>query len=356
MTLRFTHASHIAASLALLICPPVAAQSGTVKPPAKPTSKPSAKPAPAKPPVVQGTAQLPGDNGKLGTTYTLGKIGADAVNFTLLRAEYVLGPVTIGETVHVAKDGEKLLVLRYTLHNPAQGPLHAGWETVSMTAVDAQDRNHRWAEVASRAGTTERLDFDLKPAQKVEAVTVIVVPAAGPIPKLICQRTEGTPVLRYDLRGVVAAVPDPWKDAADSTGATVATKIKGAVGTNYATGSWAIAVDKFERATMPPADVELEDGESVLFAQVTFTNPTTEERTLGWSSAHANWDDNEGVEIAYNETLLRATRDERVDTAVKPGQSMKARYFVKVPKGASIKALRLREPESGRTVVFEIPG
>ncbi|MFM7321117.1 MAG: hypothetical protein ACKO5K_06275 [Armatimonadota bacterium] len=351
MVHRSTRPLRVAAALLLAVAP-ASAQSAKGKPSAP---KPPAKPAAAKPPVVQGTAQLPGDNGKLGTTYTLGKIGTDAVNFTLLKAEYVLGPVTIGETVHVAKEGEKLLLLRYTLHNPAQGPLHAGWETVSMTAVDAQDRNHRWAEVASRAGTTERLDFDLKPAQKVEAVTVIVVPASGPIPKLICQHTEGTPVLRYDLRGV-AAVPDPWKDSADASGATLATKIKGAVGTTYATGSWSVAVDKFEKATTPPADVELEDGESVLFAHVTFTNPTTEERTLGWPAVHAIWDDNEGVEIAYNETLLRATRDERVDTAVKPGQSMKARFFVKVPKGAQIKALRLREPEAGRTVVFEIAG
>jgi hypothetical protein len=325
------------------------------KPGAKPPVKPAAKPS--APPVrpVQGTAQLPGDNGKLGTTYTLGRLGADAVNFTLNSAEFVLGPVTIGGNVFAAAADQKLLVLKYTLHNPSQIPMTAGWDTVSMTAVDSVDTNHSWAQVASRTGTTDRLDFELKPAQKVEATTVIVVPAKGVIPKLICQRLDATPVLRFDLRNAVKPLPDPWRDPADSSGATVLKSIDGKVGTAVTTGKWTVTVDKFERNQKPPEGVELEEGSSIQWVHATLTNATTEEQTLNWAALYANWEDNEAVGVEYNQTMLRATRDGSVDVALPPGKSLSVRYFVVVPKGSTMKTLILSEPDAQRKVNVEIP-
>ena len=61
------------------------------KPAAK---KPAAKkPAPKKAggPVVLGTTQLPGEFGKLGTTYTIGK--RNPINFTLKSADYSVIPI-----------------------------------------------------------------------------------------------------------------------------------------------------------------------------------------------------------------------------------------------------------------------
>lgn len=323
----------------------------TTKPPAKSTPKPT---APARP--VAGTVQLPGDNGKLGTTYTLGPIGADAVNYTLLKAEFAVGPVTIGGQVTTAKKDQKLLVLHYTLHNPSQNPLHAGWETVSMTAVDAQDTNHPWSELVSRTGTTERLDFELKPAQKVEATTVIVVPAKGVVPKLICQRNDAKPVLRYDLRSMVAPLPELWRDPADSSGATVRTSTSGTIGTGYTTGLWNFTITKVERGATPPEGIELEDGESIQWVHATLTNATTAEQYLSWSTIQPTWEDNEGVEIEYNENILRSSRDERVDNNIAPGKSLNVRFYTKVPKGGSISKVKFTEPEYGRTLVFTIPG
>ncbi len=343
--------------LSLILCVGSVAAFAQGKPKPAPKPTPKAAPKPAVPPrPVAGTTQLPGDNGKLGTTYTLGPIPADAVNFTLLKAEFAVGPVTIGEQVITAKKDQKLLVLHYTLHNPSQNPLHAGWETVSMTAVDAQDTNHPWAEVASRTGTTERLDFDLKPAQKVEATTVIVVPAKGVVPKLICQRNDAKPVLRYDMRSIVAPLPELWRDPADSAGATVRTSTPGTIGTGYTTGLWNFTITKVERGATPPEGIELEDGESIQWVHATLTNVTTAEQYLSWSTIQPSWEDNEGVEIEYNENILRSSRDERVDNNIAPGKSLNVRYYTKVPKGGSISKVKFTEPEYGRTVVYSISG
>ena len=47
-----------------------------------------------------------------------------------------------------------------------------------------------------------------------------MVPAAGVVPKLIVEREQGAPVIRYDLRGKVKALPQPFADPSDTTGAT----------------------------------------------------------------------------------------------------------------------------------------
>src|SRR5579871_6690364 len=65
---------------------------------------------------VQGTAQLAGENGKIGVTYTLGK--SSPYNFTLLDARYSASRVVIGGDTAMPKADEKLLVVDFTVQNP----------------------------------------------------------------------------------------------------------------------------------------------------------------------------------------------------------------------------------------------
>ncbi|BDP44033.1 hypothetical protein DAETH_40020 (plasmid) [Deinococcus aetherius] len=78
-------------------------------------------PARSAQPVVQGTTQLDGQQAKPGQTFTLGK--ASPVNFTLQSAAYTTTRVLLGSTVLVPKVDEKLLVLRFTAHNPKKQDL-----------------------------------------------------------------------------------------------------------------------------------------------------------------------------------------------------------------------------------------
>lgn len=77
----------------------------------------SATPAAPSTRVVQGTTQLAGDVGVIGKAFTIGK-NENAINFTLTSAEFSVSRVTVGEDVYTPKADEKLLVLRYTVHNP----------------------------------------------------------------------------------------------------------------------------------------------------------------------------------------------------------------------------------------------
>ena len=80
------------------------------------TRKPA--PKPAAPPAVKGTAQLPGDNGKLNQAYTMGK--EDQLNFTLTGAEYTLGRLVVGDTIYAPTRDQKLLAAKLHRAEPQQ--------------------------------------------------------------------------------------------------------------------------------------------------------------------------------------------------------------------------------------------
>ena len=171
-TARMTLAVALAALVVAPSAPAATKKVPAKKPAAKATvKKPAGKPA-ARPsgPIVLGTTQLPGDFGKFGTTYTIGK--RDPINFTLNRAEYRSDRFIIGSSIWGTKAEEKVLVLHYTLHNPSPREQGIGWSTLRFTAVDSQDTNHEYIQNTVRTGTSkESLNMRLKPAQKVDVTT-----------------------------------------------------------------------------------------------------------------------------------------------------------------------------------------
>ena len=76
----------------------------------------------------------------------------------------------MGNNTWVPKAEEKILVLRYTIHNPNPRELDVNWASLKFTAVDKQDTNRTAIQAISRDGATEVLNINLKPAQKIDVV------------------------------------------------------------------------------------------------------------------------------------------------------------------------------------------
>ena len=109
--------------LVALVSLPTLALAQTAKP--KPKTAPPAAPQTGGP-IVLGTRQLPGDFGKLGTTYTIGK--ESPLNLTLTGAEYttdhwIYESAFAGVLHSQPKADEKFLLMRLTVQNPTQKPL-----------------------------------------------------------------------------------------------------------------------------------------------------------------------------------------------------------------------------------------
>jgi hypothetical protein len=325
------------------------------------------KPAPAPKPtggagqtIVLGTKQLPGDFGKFGQTYTIGK---DApMNFTLQSAAYTVSPVTIGSQTWVPAADQKLLVLHYTVHNPRPEEQRYYWADITFTAVDARSQNREFVQAVGREDTRDVVNFNLKPGQKLDVFTTIIVPAKGEAPKLIVQREEGAPVIRYDLRSKVAPLKEPYADPADTVGATARGVVSAKSGEFYPLGTAEARLDQVAFTTEPLGGNPPEEAKQFLTAVLTIRNTGSEDWRYYWASFLPELVDADGEKVEYNQTLLKASRDEPADGTLKPGEEARVRLFFTLPANVGAKTLTLRGEgpnvpvESARGFVFDVSG
>ncbi|GGO30406.1 hypothetical protein [Deinococcus humi] len=333
-------------ALTALLAVPALAQTRTQPPPTPPTR------------VVQGTTQLAGDVGVIGKTFTLGK-GSDAINFTLTGAEFSASRVTIGEDVYIPKADEKLLILRYTVHNPQKEDLRYFYRTLQFTVVDAKDVNHANENYVGRDGTTDRLDITLKPAQKVGAYAVIAVPAAGPVPKLIVNVEDDKQVLRYDLRGKVKALPAPFADPSDAAKVTALEAVPMKAGVYGPLGYFDLKLDSVAVSTSPINGRELENGERNLVAVFTARNgvaKTAEVRSIFSRTFSFKLRDTDGEVTEYDDSPLKVSRDESTSGSLKPGEEARFRVYFKLPANVKGQSISVVEEEESRALIFDVSG
>jgi hypothetical protein len=336
-------ATGIVAGLALLACQSQSSAAGGGGAAPKKSQAGGSKKSPPKSggPIVLGTAQLPGDFGLFDQTYTIGK--SSPLDFTLNSAEYTVGSVSIGNSTYTPRADEKLLVLHYTVHNPLPREQTYFWGEMTFSAVDSQDVTRRFVQAVAREGSTEPLHTQLKPAQKIDAYTVIVVPAAGPVPKLIVEREWGAPAIRYDLGGKVKPLPDPFADPADASGGTALKQVPARIGTVYPFGVFDARLDAVAYTTMPLLSKEPGVGKRYLTAIVTLKNRTLQPRSYNWGQFNADLRDADGEKVAYNQTLLKGSRDEAVASDLGAGEETRVRFFFTLPQNVAGKTLLLSE-------------
>ena len=305
-----------------------------------------------------GTSQLPGEWCDLGKAYTLGK--ADATNLTLKSAEYTVGHVKVGDRFFWPNEGEKLLAIHYTLHNPLPREQHVDYSTISWTAVDAksQNKNQEYLGVGVDDQTHKTLDQAMKPAQKIEVFAVIRVAGEGAVPKLMAANhaDAGTPVARYDLHGKVKPLAAPYADPGDQTGATVAKVIPGAFGVFYTTGNFDTKVEKVDFATPPFADEGYDANNDYVVATFECKYFGEGSSGLGGSGSPTSGmalKDADGVSYEIQYGPMPASSNRRFEPSVKQGDSIKFRLAFSVPKGVALKSLTLKE-NSGYPVVLDL--
>ena len=303
---------------------------------------------------VAGTAQMAGGEGELGKTYTLGK--GFPLNFTLKSAEYLVSRATVGNNVYAPSAEEKLLVLHYTVQNPTKQEQGVSWNSFKFTAVDAKDTNQVFNNYIAREGTSENYAARLKPAQKIDLVAAWEVPAAGVIPKLIVERESGAPVLRYDLRGKVKPLPAPFADAADTSGATALREVPAVVGTYYPLKFFDMKLESVTFTTDPMDKKAPAEGKRYLVATLSIKNatgPTANEVSYSYGTFKFTLKDADGEKEEFNEYLMKATRDERAEGKLKPGEEYKFRIYFQVPSDMAGQTLYAREGDS-RSYAFDI--
>jgi hypothetical protein len=314
------------------------------RPPAKTKTQPAL--------TVKVAAQTPGDNGKIGMTYTLGK-GSDAFNVTLLSAEYTTR-VMLQDGVIVAPENEKLLVLHYTAHNPGSGESSFNWSSLKFTAVDAENVSRVAMGIAARKDTTENCDVRLKPAEQVEVFTVFKVPAKAVIRRIVVQRGEQQPVLRLDLgNNEIKGLPAPVSDPADPTGAIARSEVPGLKDTFYPLGLYDVKVLEAGYVTGKLGSMDPDEEGKFFVVNVQVKNASLQKRALNWAMLDSKLKTLEG-EILPSERLIMARRSESVSGYLEPGAEFKARFYYKIPKDTEVTKFVIWEGAEGRRFLFDM--
>jgi len=307
--------------------------------------------ASAKPRVVQGTTQLAGEQGKLGITYTIGKSGP--INFTLRSAEYTVGRVSTGEHRILPSAQEKTLVLHFTVQNPQKQEFHYNWGILAFTAVDAKNVNREFTQYVASEKDGGEVGINLKPAQKLDCYTTILVPAQGVIPKLIVKSTDDL-VVRYDLKGKVKPLAAPFADRADKSGATALAEVPAQQNVYYPTGLFDMKVTGFSYTSSAINGEDPPEGGRYLVVTMAVTNQEATEQHLNWGQLLPEVTTADGERLEWNSVLLLKSRDAEVGQNLRPKEELQVRLYFAVPEGAEAKTFRLRENEEGRAYLYDL--
>lgn len=341
----------------VLGCPAALAQGTKIK--KKPVT--ASRKSPGAQSVVLGTKQLPGEFGKFGTTYTIGK--ERPINFTLLSAEYradrFVGGDFDGQTESwVPQKDQKLLVIKYTVQNPRSADARLWYNSFEVIAVSPDSSNSKMLNQPWIAGQTSYKEVQLKPAQKVTLTAAMLVSAQGEAPKLIVQREQdpSAAVIRYDLRGKVAKISDP---AYSDDGISVKETIEGKLGTYYPWIGSDFQVVGVEDVAKKIPDLDTPSDYKQVAIKLRFRGVTLTSGRLWYGdfNARLTTSDGETTDFKTYSRLFRGGRDETFDGVVPVGEEQTLRLVVDIPKDASIKGLSLsnhHSEEVRRTYMFTI--
>jgi hypothetical protein len=333
-------------------------------------STPAQAQATKKPKVgTSGTAQMAGGDGRFGTVYTLTDNNGGLLNVNLVSAAYSVTrhDIAPGETL-VPKAGDKLLILHLRIKNPKPGDQYVSGTTLTFASVASDGQTRQHGDDMRLETAKAPLQDMLKPGQAEPADVLMgcIVPAQGPVPKLIVNwGRNGTSdkVFRYALGkapNLVKPLAAGEADPSDPTGATAYTNVPAKLDVIYPLGIYNFQISSIAYVPGPIGATSAGDGKRFLVVTAVVTNKT-------WRAVYTNGFVSAALTTADDEkttdfTLLKGKRDEPYDgRSLDPDETMTVRLAFVVPNDTTGTKLSLAEVEDNsntlsRALVFDVSG
>ena len=307
-----------------------------------------AKNPPPKPSTgVQAAVQMPGDNGKIGVPYQLGKKGEELV-VTLEKAEFASRAFWASDA-YFPGEKQRLLILTYAIQNPGTADRNFSGQSFSFTVVSPDDENYVCDGVTANGMAAihpdrrDRLNIQIKPAQKVRALVFISIHPKGPVNKLIVQRGKGTPVLRYDLKEKVKPMTGAF---ADNEGLDMRE-----VGTALMTqtvdlGPWDIVVEKMTEEPAAIGDFTVDPGHKYVVLTVTIKNASMTPYPLHNSIILTKVTDADGSDAPETQYWAKNSTPERfTQMTLEPGAQVRLRMLYHVSLLTKLSKITFRDQQ-----------
>jgi hypothetical protein len=301
---------------------------------------------------TQGTAQLPGDDGKIGTAYQLGNKGYE-LHFTLESAHvapfYKSPDTSYGGLI--AGPDQRLLVLTFFVQNPHAKDMHVNFNSFQFTAVSPDDKNFKNAPwLFQPDGKT--FAADLKPAQKVRLQVVIPLYAAGPMRKIIVQRASGgvSPVLRYDLLDQVGKMISVFSPE----GIDMLSDAKVKQGQAFDHIGWELEVGQPEISRVKVGTTMPYSGKNLVLIPVKFTNQLSRPSFVNFNTFAPTLLDVNGEQMAWRSNFIHLGSKTTIGQSVEPGESLTGLLVFNGLPGQKPSKLKLYDYKSRRTVTVSL--
>lgn len=330
--------SYLALGLLLIVGTSVGISAqGTAKAKAGQTTKPTI-----------GTAQMPGDSGKIGTIYQLGDKGAE-LHFTLDSATVATRYKAL-DTNLLAGKNERLLILSYTVHNPLKIEQAADPRSFKFTVVSPDDKNIEFKGSVYDPAKRTSMSQLLKPAQKAKLDVVIPIFAEGPITKLIVARGVGK-VLRYDLREALKKStsvfsPDGISIASDAT-------VELAKPFDFA--GFDMEIQEMKESAEPIGSYNPSATSGLYYVIVKFSNPLAKPLSVGWQYFKPELTDENGEKVHWPSDLVSMSAGTTFVQDVDGDGSVRARYIFTGAKGLKLAKFKLTHNRTERSITVKVP-
>lgn len=297
---------------------------------------------------------MAGDSGKMGTPYVIGNKGEELV-FTLEKAEFA-SRYFMKEQTGFAPEGRRLVVFTYAVQNLGKTERPFSAYSFKFTVVSPDDENfecdglHGWQAI--HPDRRDVMNLSLKPAQKIHAQVAIQIHPNGPINKLIVQRGNNTPVLRYDLHTGVA----PLKGAFSSNLGRDSREIGEArLNEIFELGPWNIDVMSVSDVNDSLGDWTPEGGKFVVVTLVV-NNAALGQYALNGSTLLGKMVDSSNMDLQYT-VLLKDDISEQYVAMLDPGAQTRVRMVFRCKTTVRPNKLTIRDQQySQRSVSIQLGG
>jgi hypothetical protein len=327
-----------------LLVSPVLAANTPVKPAPKPTV-----------PVVQGTQQLAGGVAVVGKTYTLFLGTSDAINYTIRKAEYSVGHFYKGDEDSLPPQGYKSLILHLTIQNPQKQERGVSGNSIRFTGVDSKNQSVSGEGGWFDEATHSEVSMSLKPGQKIDVYTRILLASDVSLPKLIVDDANNK-VWRYDLKGQIAPLVSPYADPAVKDGSAALDVIPGKAGVFYP-AVLDLRVDKVDVPATQPEGMDVSSDQQVVVVYLTFHNANLVPQSMVPGAAYsfrASLLDQDGIAVDYQHLYL-GTRDRELGGDLPAGKDANVRVLFAVDKDVVPTTLKLHLGGDMRDYAIALP-
>lgn len=305
-------------------------------------------------PGVQGAGQLKGGDAQPGKTYTLNMGTLQALNFTLNKLEYFQGrfltdPGTNDERDYLRDSGKKLVILHFTVQNPQKTKVFLRGDLLNIMGVDSNNKDVKrvYGSGIYDEITRKSANMDLQPAQKLNLVSILELDSRASLPKLMVETNKQTrAVWRYDLKGKVSPLNDPFRDAAVQDGSAALDQgIPLTLNAYLPAREVDFKVTEVKYSTEPllgkvaPADGKL------LVVNLSFRNPHFRPFKIGnaFPPVRLKLFDQDDMAGGEASKFFLASRDQELSGELAQNKEVQARVVVTVPAGMDPRRLEFTD-------------